>query len=99
MQPWAGRWDLLTASPQRRRESGLTACPSTQATVFRRHPGDQEPRVLLTELNVPLMLKPSEVTTATQATTIKANITAYSTAVGPSSLAMKRLMQEGILFI
>jgi len=55
--------------------------------------------VLLTPLNVPLMLKPSEVTTATQATTIKANITAYSTAVGPSSLARKRRMQEDILFI
>ena len=53
--------------------------------------GDQEPepRVLLTELNVPLMLVPSAPTTETTATMIRANITAYSTAVGPSSLATK----------
>jgi len=46
--------------------------------------------VLLTVLNVPLMLLPSAPTIETQATMIKASITAYSTAVGPSSLTKKR---------
>src|SRR5262245_21772974 len=44
----------------------------------------------LTVLNVPLTLVPSVVTIVMQATRISASITAYSTAVGPSSLAMKR---------
>jgi len=55
--------------------------------------------VLLTELNVPLMLWPSAPTIATTATMIKANITAYSTAVGPSSLVRKRLIRDEILVI
>jgi len=50
--------------------------------------------VLLTELNVPLMLLPSAPTIETQATMIKASITAYSTAVGPSSVTRKRRTLE-----
>jgi hypothetical protein len=47
-------------------------------------------RVLFTLLNVPLLFWPSDVTIVMQATMISASITAYSTAVGPSSLLMKR---------
>jgi len=47
-------------------------------------------------LNVPLTVWPSAPTMATTGTMIKANITAYSTAVGPSSLERKRLTREGI---
>jgi hypothetical protein len=45
---------------------------------------------LFTVLNVLLTLLPSVVMIAMQATTISAVITAYSTAVGPSSLVKKR---------
>jgi hypothetical protein len=55
---------------------------------------DHEPIVLLTVLNVPLMLEASDVTTPMMATTIRPNITAYSTAVGPSSLVRKRRILE-----
>jgi hypothetical protein len=48
-----------------------------------------DPRLLLTELKVPLMDLPRDVTTEMHATMIKANITAYSTAVGPSSLTRR----------
>jgi hypothetical protein len=44
---------------------------------------------LLTELNVPLTLVPSAETATAQTAMIKANITPYSTAVGPSSSAKK----------
>jgi len=44
---------------------------------------------LLIELNVPLTLVPNDEITAAQTAMIKANITPYSTAVGPSSLAKK----------
>ena len=47
---------------------------------------------LLTELNVPLTVLVSEVTMPTAAMTINPSITAYSTAVGPSSLARNRRM-------
>jgi len=57
---------------------------------------DHEPSVLLTELNVPLMLRPRLWTIVTQATTIKASITAYSTAVGPSSLTRNRTVFEAM---
>jgi hypothetical protein len=46
--------------------------------------------VLLTVLKVPLMLTVSEFTTPMAATTINPSMTAYSTAVGPSSLARNR---------
>jgi hypothetical protein len=46
--------------------------------------------VLLTELNVPLMLLESALTTETRAMQINPIKTAYSTAVGPSSLTRKR---------
>jgi hypothetical protein len=45
---------------------------------------------LLTELNVPLTLVPRVFTPAAQTAMIRANITPYSTAVGPSSLTKKR---------
>jgi hypothetical protein len=45
-----------------------------------------EPRALLTELNVVLMLPDRFLMTVISATTIKPVNTAYSTAVGPSSL-------------
>jgi hypothetical protein len=51
---------------------------------------DAPPRAELTLLNVPLTLVLSELITVIHATTIKASITAYSTAVGPSSLTKKR---------
>jgi hypothetical protein len=51
---------------------------------------DQEPTELCTELNVPLMVVPRLWRIPMQTTTIRASITAYSTAVGPSSLARKR---------
>jgi hypothetical protein len=54
---------------------------------------------LLTELNVLLMLVPRFLTIVTQATTMRASITAYSTAVGPSSLTRKRRTLAIILFI
>jgi hypothetical protein len=44
---------------------------------------------LFTELIVPLTLVPSDETAAAQTAMIKANITPYSTAVGPSSLVKK----------
>ena len=46
-------------------------------------------RELLTVLNVPLMLVAIDEMTVKIATPTIANITAYSTAVGPSSLPMK----------
>ena len=45
---------------------------------------------VFTLLKVPLMLVPSVVTIPMQATRIRASMTAYSTAVGPSSLVRKR---------
>jgi hypothetical protein len=45
--------------------------------------------VLDTEVNVALALVPSEVMADTQTTMMSANMTAYSTAVGPSSRLMK----------
>jgi hypothetical protein len=47
-------------------------------------------RELLTVLNVPLTLVANWPTITTMATTIKPSMTAYSTAVGPSSLTTKR---------
>src|SRR6185312_14275781 len=59
----------------------------------RSRPRDHEPETeLWTELNVPLMLVPRLWRMAMQTTTIRASITAYSTAVGPSSLAMNRMI-------
>ncbi len=51
---------------------------------------EPELSVLLTELNVPLMLEASAETAATMPMTIKPMSTAYSTAVGPSSLVRNR---------
>src|SRR6185312_13123627 len=59
----------------------------------RSRPRDHEPEIeLWTELNVPLRLVPRLWRMAMQTTTIRASITAYSTAVGPSSLAMNRMI-------
>jgi hypothetical protein len=55
-------------------------------------PANQLPIVALTVLNVPLTLVPNVVTIVMHATRIRASITAYSTAVGPSSLSKKREM-------
>jgi hypothetical protein len=55
--------------------------------------------VLLTELNVALMLLVSIGTEAARATAIKPTSTAYSTAVGPSSLATKCRILEITVFI
>ena len=49
---------------------------------------------MFTLLKVPLMLVPSVVTIPMQATRIRASMTAYSTAVGPSSLVRKREIKE-----
>jgi integrase len=53
-----------------------------------------EPTVLLTVLKVPLMLEPRFWMMVMQATMIRASITAYSTAVGPSSLLRNRRILE-----
>jgi hypothetical protein len=55
--------------------------------------------VLLTELNVVLMLLVSIGTEAASATAIKPTSTAYSTAVGPSSLVKKRRIPAIAAFI
>jgi hypothetical protein len=51
-------------------------------------------------LNVPLTLLLSELMTVIQATTMSASMTAYSTAVGPSSLDRKRttFAKEPLIF-
>ncbi len=51
----------------------------------------QEPSVVVTEVNVPLELEPIELTAVMQTATSNANMTPYSTAVGPSSFARKYL--------
>jgi hypothetical protein len=55
--------------------------------------------VLLTWLNVPLMLDASAETAATMPITIRPTSTAYSTAVGPSSLVRNRrtLVQKVVI--
>jgi hypothetical protein len=50
----------------------------------------EDGRVLATLLNVALVLVPTELMAVKQTITIRANITAYSTAVGPSSETRKR---------
>ena len=50
-----------------------------------------EPMTEPTDVNVALALEPSAVMALMQTTTIKASITAYSTAVGPSSSLRKRI--------
>src|SRR6185312_17531811 len=52
-----------------------------------------------TLLNVPLAFDPSVVMAAIHTTTIRANMTAYSTAVGPSSSRRKRAVLEIHVFI
>jgi hypothetical protein len=61
----------------------------------------QEPEVsvLLTVLNVPLMLVARAETALMMPTTIKPTITAYSTAVGPSSLVRKLRILDIIIGI
>jgi hypothetical protein len=54
---------------------------------------------LLTPLNVPLMLWPSVLIMVMQATRMSANMTAYSTAVGPSSLERNREIERTTLCI
>src|SRR4051794_12533707 len=54
------------------------------------HESDQLLADVLTVLKVPLTLVPKVVTMVMHATRIKASITAYSTAVGPSSPARNR---------
>src|SRR3954467_10562685 len=49
---------------------------------------------VFTRRNVELTLVPSEPTMAMQATMISASMTAYSTAVGPSSLARNRWTRD-----
>jgi hypothetical protein len=55
--------------------------------------------VLLTPLKVPLMLWPSVLMMVMQATRMSANMTAYSTAVGPSSLDRNREIERITLCI
>jgi hypothetical protein len=50
--------------------------------------------VLLTVLNVPLMVEASALIEATRPTVISPNMTAYSTAVGPSSLNRNRAINR-----
>src|SRR5262245_45043357 len=57
---------------------------------------DVLPTVVLTLVNVLLALLPSAVIDATQTTIMSASMTAYSTAVGPSSRLKKSLTNENI---
>jgi hypothetical protein len=70
-----------------------------ECSLSRQANHEPPPRALLTELYVPLMFAPIEPMIETSPTVIKPNITAYSVAVGPSSLVRNRLMREEILFI
>src|SRR3954471_16013931 len=54
-------------------------------------PAAQLPSALLTRLNDLLLLWPSDATMVMHATRIRASITAYSTAVGPSSSMINRM--------
>jgi hypothetical protein len=56
-----------------------------------------DPTVLFTLLKVPLMLWPSVLIMVMQATRMSANITASSTAVGPSSLDRNREIERRML--
>jgi hypothetical protein len=56
-------------------------------------------RPAFTLLKVPLTLVPSEVTIVMQAIKMSASITAYSTAVGPSSLVRNRQIRDVKVFI
>src|SRR5262249_21747116 len=76
--------------PGRTRAGRHHADDGVAATAAPGYEPELVPSELLTELNVPLMLVPRFLTIVTQATTIRASITAYSTAVGPSSLTRKR---------
>src|SRR5205085_2857662 len=58
---------------------------------------DEAPTVLDTDVNVALALVPSAVIAAMQTTMIKASITAYSTAVGPSSRFKKSVTSANML--
>ncbi len=101
-----GPSSLLTKLRTRFTNLRILASTSELVTTRIRHGADREQdaptdggapvrsrsqdRVLLTVLNVPLTLVAKLLTIVTMATTIKPSITAYSTAVGPSSLTMKR---------
>jgi hypothetical protein len=61
--------------------------------------GHDEPSVLLTVLNVPLIFVARLLIAEAITTTIKPIKTAYSTAVGPSSLTMNRRAFETKFFI
>jgi hypothetical protein len=53
-------------------------------------PHEADVNALLTALNLPLVAAPIDATAAKRTETTNANITAYSTAVGPPSAARKR---------
>jgi hypothetical protein len=69
------------ARPMRGRAHAVRSDPATAGPVDVDQLADA-----LTVLNVPLTLVPSVVTIEMHATRIRASMTAYSTAVGPSSL-------------
>src|SRR5208283_2809449 len=87
---------------KRVKQRGLPAVPPSVGKPLCRLTGDRgililglrvpqlPPSALLIVLNLPLMLVPSVVTIVMQATRIRASMTAYSTAVGPSSLTRNR---------
>jgi hypothetical protein len=70
--------------------TGPKEAASTQEDVFECCDAQLPDIEVFTVLNVLLMLVPSVETIPMQATRIRASMTAYSTAVGPSSLARNR---------
>jgi hypothetical protein len=84
-----GRWLSLERPAWPRFSMSHNLAPRISRPL-RQETDHYDPSVLLTVLNVPLMLVASLLTIPTIATTIRPSITAYSTAVGPSSLTKKR---------
>src|SRR5271157_1662301 len=94
--------NLPTRQKKRVKQRELPAAPPSVGKPLCRFTGDRgvlilglrvpqlAVSVLFTLLNVPLMLWPRVVTMVMQATRIRASMTAYSTAVGPSSLTRNR---------
>ena len=79
-EPSAGTWSRANCAAHHA-ERSLAIRTAARPARF-----DYEPSALLTELKVPLTLVAKLPTTPTIATTIRPSMTAYSTAVGPSSL-------------
>src|SRR4051812_5392890 len=89
-QPSTGHGLLDCGSARRICHRSLRAIPERAGGLFRRRQ-DATLTAVPTLVKVPLALEPSVVMAAMHTTTIKASMTAYSTAVGPSSRCTKLL--------